>query len=117
MGISEVGLRISEGCSDIAAEVIIIASGRMCETQRMKTERLRTTEMKLYVKLSASEVRRRLKGHGLGVRRIESAGKGRALIVHTATGKHLRQLESLFQDAVESSESDEPADDAPGDLG
>jgi hypothetical protein len=57
----------------------------------------------LYVRLSASEVRRRLKGHGFGVRRIESAGKGRAVIVHTATGKHLRQLEAFFQGAVESS--------------
>ena len=66
--------------------------------------------MKLYVKLSASEVRRRLKGHGLGVRRVESAGKGRALVVHTATGTHLRQLEALFQGAVESSESDKPDD-------
>lgn len=59
------------------------------------------TSGNLYVALSASEVRRRLKGHGFGVRRIESAGKGRAVIVHTATGKHLRQLESLFQGAIE----------------
>ncbi len=56
----------------------------------------------LYVSLSASEVRRRLKGHGFGVRRIESAGKGRAVIVHTATGKHLRQLEALFQGSIEA---------------
>jgi hypothetical protein len=61
----------------------------------------------LYVKLSASEVRRRLKGHGFGVRRIESAGKGRAVIVHTATGKHLRQLEAFFQGALESSSAED----------
>ena len=36
------------------------------------------------------------KGHGFGVRRIESAGKGRAVIIHTATGIHLRQLEAMF---------------------
>jgi len=60
----------------------------------------------LHVTLSASEVRRRLKGHGFGVRRIESAGKGRAVIVHTATGKHLRQLESLFQGSIESTPND-----------
>lgn len=60
----------------------------------------------LYVALSASEVRRRLKGHGLGVRRVEAAGKGRAVIVHTATGKHLRQLEALFQGCVEKSADD-----------
>jgi len=55
----------------------------------------------LYVNLTASAVRRRLKGHGFGVRRIEAAGKGRTVIVHTATGKHLRQLEALFQEAVD----------------
>ena len=56
----------------------------------------------LYVALSASEVRRRLKGHGFGVKRVEAAGKGRAMIVHTATGKHLKQLEALFSGSVES---------------
>jgi hypothetical protein len=56
----------------------------------------------LYVSLSASEVRRRLKGHGFGVRRIESAGKGRAVIIHTATGKHLQQLKAFFQGSVEA---------------
>jgi hypothetical protein len=60
-----------------------------------------TENGKLYVALSASEVRRRLKGHGLGVRRVEAAGKGRAVIVHTATGTHLKQLEALFQGTVE----------------
>ncbi|HEY3968662.1 MAG TPA: hypothetical protein VGM05_29205 [Planctomycetaceae bacterium] len=60
-----------------------------------------TNSSNLYVQLSASEVRRRLKGHGLGVRRVEAAGKVRAVIVHTATGKHLRQLEALFSGSVE----------------
>ena len=55
---------------------------------------------RLYVELSASQARRRLKGRGFGVRRVESAGKRRALIIHTATGLHLRQLESLFHDAL-----------------
>lgn len=55
---------------------------------------------RLYVEVSASEARRRLKGHGFGVRRIESAGKKRAVIIHTATGMHLRQLESVFFDAL-----------------
>ena len=32
---------------------------------------------------------------------VEAAGKGRALIVHTATGRHLRQLEALFGTSVE----------------
>jgi hypothetical protein len=67
------------------------------------------TSRNLYVNLSASEVRRRLKGHGFGVRRIESAGNGRAVIVHTATGKHLRQLEALFHGSVERTTEDDGA--------
>lgn len=62
----------------------------------------------LYVNLSASAVRRRLEGHGFGVRRVEAAGKGRTVIIHTATGKHLRQLEALFQEAVDHKGAGEP---------
>ena len=51
---------------------------------------------KLYVNLSAAETRRRLKGFGHGVRKIQSAGKGRAVVIHTATGEHLEQLEAVF---------------------
>ena len=57
-----------------------------------------TTETNhLYVALSASQVRRRLQGYGFGVKRVESAGKGRALIVHTATGGHLAAPKALFR--------------------
>jgi len=63
---------------------------------------------RLHVALGASQARRRLKGHGFGVRKVETGGKNRAVIVHTATGKHLRQLESLFQDVIEArSEKDD----------
>jgi hypothetical protein len=55
---------------------------------------------RLYVKLSASQVRRKLQGLGFGVRKVESAGRGEAVIVHTATGDHLRELQSLFQDVI-----------------
>lgn len=55
---------------------------------------------RLYVALGASKVRRRLKGHGFGVRKVYSDGKDRAMIIHTATGDHLRQLETLFQDVL-----------------
>ncbi len=61
------------------------------------------TEIKgyrLYVILGASKVRRRLKGYGFGVRKVYSDGKDRAVIIHTATGDHLRELESLFQDVL-----------------
>jgi len=56
---------------------------------------------RLYVQLGASQARKRLKGHGFGVRKVETAGKNQAVILHTATGNHLRQLESLFQDVIE----------------
>ena len=45
---------------------------------------------RLYVNLPASQVRRRLKGYGFGVRKVESAGKSQALVIHTATGHHYR---------------------------
>ena len=62
---------------------------------------------RLYVNLGASQVRRRLKGFGHGVRRIQSAGKNRAVIIHTATGQHLEELEAVFGDVeVSSSEED-----------
>lgn len=58
---------------------------------------------RLAVELSASQVRRLLKGRGFGVRRIESAGKGRAVVVHTATGQHQRELTSFLTAAASAS--------------
>ena len=55
---------------------------------------------KLYVALGASKVRRRLKGYGFGVRKVYSDGKDRAVIIHAATGEHLRELEAFFQDMI-----------------
>ena len=55
---------------------------------------------RLYVLLSASQTRRRLKGHGFGVRKVEAAGRGEAAIVHTATGEHFRELCRLFADVL-----------------
>ncbi|MCA9262905.1 MAG: TfoX/Sxy family protein [Planctomycetales bacterium] len=54
---------------------------------------------KLYVNLTASQARRRLKGHGFGVRRVESCGRRQCIIFHTATGGHLTDLKALFADA------------------
>jgi len=60
---------------------------------------------RLYVNLGASQARRRLKGFGHGVRKVQSAGNHRAVIIHTATGEHLEELEGLFDDVkVASSE-------------
>ena len=53
---------------------------------------------KLFVNLGASQVRRRLKGFGHGVCKVETAGNNKAVIVHTATGRHLRQLKKKFAD-------------------
>ncbi len=55
---------------------------------------------RLYVQLSASQTRRRLKGHGFGVRKVQTAGRGAAVIIHTATGQHRRELEALFHDVL-----------------
>ena len=52
----------------------------------------------LYVNLSASQTRRRVKSFGHGVRKVQSAGKNRALVIHTATGEHQQELKDLFAD-------------------
>jgi hypothetical protein len=52
----------------------------------------------LIVNLAAAAVRRRLKGFGHGVRKIQSAGRNRAAVIHTATGRHLRELVAVFAD-------------------
>ncbi len=64
---------------------------------------------RLYVNLSASKARRRLKGFGHGVRKIHSAGRNQAVIIHTATGRHLAELEAVFAD-VSHSTSEVPLD-------
>jgi hypothetical protein len=62
---------------------------------------------KLFVNLGASQARRRLKGFGHGVRKVQSAGRNQAVIIHTATGGHLQELEAKFADVGFSSrESD-----------
>jgi hypothetical protein len=53
---------------------------------------------KLYVNLGASQTRRRLKGFGHGVRKVQTEGRNRAVIIHTATRGHLRDLEAKFAD-------------------
>lgn len=70
---------------------------------RAQTERL-------YVNLSASQARKRLKGHGFGVRRVEATGDHQSVIIHTATGGHLRKLESLFFDVLSPPPPREPLD-------
>lgn len=68
---------------------------------------------KLFVNLGPSKVRKRLAGFGHGVRKVQSNGRNQAVIIHTATGGHLRELEAKFADVgFASRESDlhEPID-------
>lgn len=69
---------------------------------------------RLYVELNASQTRRRLKGRGFGVRKVETAGERRAVIIHTATGEHLRQLQALFQDVIAQPEEPPSSADVSG---
>jgi DNA transformation protein len=52
----------------------------------------------LFVNLGPSQARRRLKGFGHGVRKVQSAGRNQAVIIHTATGRHLEELQAKFAD-------------------
>ena len=61
---------------------------------------------KLFVNLGASQARRRLKGFGHGVRKVQSAGRHQAVITHTATGRHLQELAAKFADVGCSSTED-----------
>ena len=61
---------------------------------------------RLKVDKAASEVRRLVKGRGLGVRKVHSAGRGQAIVVHTATGDHLRELKRLLGVRESSGDSD-----------
>jgi DNA transformation protein len=67
----------------------------------------------LFVNLGASQARRRLKGFGHGVKKVQSAGRNQAVIIHTATGRHLKELQSQFVDvgcSADESELREPID-------
>lgn len=57
----------------------------------------------LFVNLGPSQARRRLKGFGHGVRKVQSAGRNQSVIIHTATGRHLEELEAKFADVGFSS--------------
>ena len=65
---------------------------------------------KLFVNLGASQTRRRLKGFGHGVRKVQTAGRNKAVIIHTATGRHLTELEAKFADVGFSSADEPPSD-------
>lgn len=62
---------------------------------------------RLHLNLGASQARRRLKGHGFGVTKVETAGNHRAIIIHSATSEHRRQLEELFKDVIAAKSEDD----------
>lgn len=71
---------------------------------------------KLYVNLGAAKARRRLKGFGHGVRKVQTAGRNQAVIIHTATGQHLQELQAKFADVGFASAGhtlSEPIDNLP----
>ena len=57
---------------------------------------------RLYVNLGASQTRRRLHGHGFGVKKVQTVGRNQAVIIHTATGQHRDELHALFSDVISS---------------
>ena len=61
----------------------------------------------LNVNLSASQVRRRLRGLGLGVRKVQCAGRNKAVVIHTATGAHRRELYAILEDVIATADADE----------
>jgi hypothetical protein len=66
---------------------------------------------RLIVNLGAAQTRKRLKGFGHGVRKIQTAGKGKAVIIHTAKGRNLDALKNQFADVgywCRSDDEDEP---------
>jgi hypothetical protein len=67
---------------------------------------------RLYVNLGPTQAKRRLKGHGFGVKKVQTAGSHQAVIIHTATGEHLRQLQRLFQDVLPRPNNSDAINDA-----
>lgn len=58
----------------------------------------------MFVNVGPSEARRRLKGFGHGVRKVQTAGRKQAVIIHTATGQHLEELRAKFADVGHASD-------------
>jgi hypothetical protein len=71
---------------------------------------------RLLVNLGAAATRRRLKNAGCGVRKVQTAGKGQAQIIHTATGDHCRALYALFQDVLVMPPDEDAAEPAADDA-
>lgn len=63
---------------------------------------------RLYVNLGASQTKRRLRGYGFGVRKVQAVGRGQAVIIHTATGQHLEELKALFADVISPEKTTTP---------
>lgn len=63
-----------------------------------------------------SQAKKRLKGFGHGVRKVETAGRNQAVIIHTAIGRNLDALKAKFADvgySVSETDLSEPIDNLP----
>jgi DNA transformation protein len=67
---------------------------------------------RLIVNLGASQTRKRLKGFGHGVRKVQTGGSNKAVIIHTAKGRNLEELKSQFADVGYWCRSDEDTADS-----
>jgi hypothetical protein len=92
----------------------LVFDRRAARRRSMVREMNKPTTYALNVNLSASQVRKRLKGYGFGVRKVEATDRNQAVIVHTATGQHLEDLESLFADVLAGSGEDASRDRTDG---
>ncbi len=68
----------------------------------------RTNNLRARCQSDASQTRKRLKGYGFGVKKVEASDRNQSVIIHTATGEHRQELESLFADVLPSTPKDEP---------
>ena len=95
--------------TEVPAAIPVACSGILVGEKSQVVQRMKHIKgERLYVGLSASQTRRRLKGLGYGVRKVESAGRDEAVIIHTATGEHRRELCALLADVLITPGEDEP---------
>lgn len=72
---------------------------------------------RLIVNLGAAQARRRLKGFGCGVKKVQTGGTKQAVIIHTARGRNLQALKKLFADVGCSSLGEEMDEAGSGKVG
>lgn len=92
--------RIRQSLGQPVYSVPLAGSAARIELRDQGNVMSKTETYMLCVNLSASQTRKRLKGHGFGVRKVQAADRNQAVIVHTATREHLLDLKALFADVM-----------------